>query len=46
MKYLKPELKIEIIQPKQHIAAGVEEWLSGEGLIDVGITPFFVTDSE
>ena len=46
MKYLKPELKIEKIQPKQHITAGVQEWLAGEGMADAGITPFFVTDSE
>lgn len=45
MKYIKPELNIKTIYPKQHISAGVDTWLKGEGMEDAGITPFYVTES-
>lgn len=47
MKYIKPELEFKLIQAKETIAAGVEDWLSGAGeeMKDAGITPFFVTES-
>ena len=45
MKYVKPELMIEKISPKQNIASGMEGWIEDEGLGDAKVTMFFVSES-
>ncbi len=45
MKYIKPELKFEVIQQKEFIASGLDEWLVGKEMADVQITTFYVAES-
>lgn len=46
MKYIKPELKVEIIEIKERIASGeLDGWIVGEGMEDVGTTTFYVSES-
>ncbi len=41
MRYIKPELKIEMIEIKENIA-GLDGWMEGEGMSDAGITKVLV----
>lgn len=41
MKYIKPELKVEMIEIKENIA-GLDGWMDGQGMSDAGITRVLV----
>lgn len=41
MKYIKPELKVEMIEIKENIA-GLNGWMADEGMADAGVTKVFV----
>lgn len=41
MKYIKPELKVEMIEIKENIA-GFDGWLKDNEMSDAGVTKVFV----
>lgn len=41
MKYIKPEIKVEMIEIKENIA-GLDGWMDGQGMADAGVTKVFV----
>lgn len=41
MRYIKPELKVEMIEIKENIA-GLDGWMADKGMADAGVTKVFV----